>query len=138
METTSPRLIKRILPLTFMATRRDWDFAGACNLGEVSIGLTDCSPASCAMTKGTHEGGLARATRTSQAPSGSEVARPVEFVFRLFIVVDYMTGAGAPSDHLPTGTMNGAIGGASLNCGVNLTGELGRSAPQTAPPMSGV
>src|SRR5262249_12790646 len=39
-------LIKRILPLTFMATRRDWDFASACNPGEVSIGRTVCSPAS--------------------------------------------------------------------------------------------
>ena len=68
-----------------MATRRDWDFAGACNPGEVSIGLTLCSPASCAMTKGTHEGGLARVTSRSHAPSGSEAARPAELVFRLFI-----------------------------------------------------
>src|SRR5215469_1445802 len=121
-----------------MATRRDWDFASACSPEEVSIGLTVCSPASCAMTKGTHEGGPCAGNKNVASASGSEAARPVEVVFRLFIVVDYMTGAGAPSDHLPTGTMNTSIGGASLNCGVSLTGELGRSAPQAAPSMSGV
>ena len=51
----------------------------------------------------------------------------------------YITGAADPSDHLPTGTMNTSIGsGAPLNCGFSMTGELDRSAPQTAPSMSGV
>jgi hypothetical protein len=51
----------------------------------------------------------------------------------------YRTGAGVPSDHLPAGIMNTSIGsGAPPNCGFSMTGELGRSAPQTAPSMSGV
>lgn len=57
----------------------------------------------------------------------------------LFIVVPYITGAGVPSDHIPVRTMNTSIGsGAPLNCGVRLTGEFFRSAPQTAPSISGV
>jgi hypothetical protein len=48
-------------------------------------------------------------------------------------------GARVPSDHLPVGTMNTSIGsGSPWNCGFSTTGEWGRSAPQTAPSMSGV
>ena len=51
----------------------------------------------------------------------------------------YRIGAAVPSDHLPAGTMNTSIGsGLPLNCGFSMTGEWGRSAPQTAPSMSGV
>lgn len=55
---------------------------------------------------------------------------------RWFIVASYITGAAVPSDQLAVGTMNTSIGSrAPLNCGFNMTGELGRSAPQTAPSM---
>ena len=51
----------------------------------------------------------------------------------------YLTGAAVRSDHLPMGTMNTSIGsGAPPNWGFSMTGEWGRSAPQTAPSMSGV
>jgi hypothetical protein len=50
-----------------------------------------------------------------------------------------LTGSAVPSDHQPAGTMNTSIGsGAPLNCGFSMTGDLDRSAPQTAPSMSGV
>src|SRR5579864_7730484 len=39
METTSPTLIKRIFPLTLMATREHCDFASACNPIKVLIAL---------------------------------------------------------------------------------------------------
>jgi hypothetical protein len=53
--------------------------------------------------------------------------------------VAYITGAADPSDHLPAGIMNTSIGsGSPWNCGFSMTGELDRSAPQTAPSMSGV
>jgi hypothetical protein len=48
-------------------------------------------------------------------------------------------GARVPSDHLPTGIMNTSIGsGSPWNCGFSITGDWGRSAPQTALFMSGV
>jgi|SRR5580692_2546386 hypothetical protein len=50
-----------------------------------------------------------------------------------------LTGSAVPSDHQPARTMKTSIGsGAPLNCGFSMTGELERSAPQTAPSMSGV
>jgi hypothetical protein len=40
--------------------------------------------------------------------------------------------AAVPSDQWPTAIMNSVIGsGAPPNCGFNITGEPGRSAPQT-------
>jgi hypothetical protein len=50
----------------------------------------------------------------------------------------YITGAGVPSDHLPTGTTNTSIGCTPLNCGFSMTGDFGRSAPQSFPSSGGV
>jgi len=50
----------------------------------------------------------------------------------------YMTGAGVPSDHLRTATTNTSIGCAPLNCGFSITGDFGKSAPQTFPSRGGV
>ena len=59
--------------------------------------------------------------------------------FHRIVVFLYLTGSAVPSDHHPAGTMNTSIGsGAPLNCGFSMTGDLDRSAPQTAPSMSGV
>ena len=37
-------------------------------------------------------------------PSGFKTACPAEPIFSVFIVGSYITGAGVPSDHVPTGT----------------------------------
>jgi hypothetical protein len=49
----------------------------------------------------------------------------------------YITGAGVPSDHLPTGTTKTSIGCTPLNCGFSITGDFGKSAPQTVPGSGG-
>ena len=60
-----------------------------------------------------------------------------------YVAVECVTGmlSGRSGSFLlqHAGTMNTSIGsGAPLNCGFSMTGELDRSAPQTAPFMSGV
>jgi hypothetical protein len=63
----------------------------------------------------------------------------VRLMFRSFSMKrPYMTGADVPSDHLPTGTINTSIGCAPLNCGISITGDFGKSAPQTFPSRGGV
>jgi hypothetical protein len=47
------------------------------------------------------------------------------------------SGAGVPSDHFPTGTMNKLNGSGGPFC-KSETGEFGKSAPQFAPSMIGV
>src|ERR1700734_592678 len=83
METTSPRLIKRIVPLTLMATRKDCGFAR--HPGEVSVEFAVGSLASRAMTKAAHECCAPRPLKASLAPSGLETAHPA--IFRVFIVL---------------------------------------------------
>ena len=75
------------------------------------------------------------ATRSQPAEERTSLFRARSLALRC----PYMTGAAVRSDHRPVGTMNTSIGsGAPLNCGFSMTGELERSAPQTAPSMSGV
>ena len=74
---------------------------------------------------------------------GIDVIQRTTSVYRFrcsgIVVFLYRTGSAVPSDHQPAGTMNTSIGsGAPLNCGFSMTGDLDRSAPQTAPSMSGV
>src|SRR5277367_6244844 len=97
--------------------------------------------------------------QSARQPQRDSIGRPSLIVFearqptasrpmsgRLFFTSHFakcpylsVTGSAAPSDHQPAGTMNTSIGsGAPLNCGFSMTGELDRSAPQTAPSMSGV
>ena len=89
--------MKRIFPPTLMATRKDFGFACVC-------ALAGCSLASRAMTSAARGCCASRSTGQRLERSGPETACPAGPIFIVFIVVSYITGAGVPSDHLPTGT----------------------------------
>ena len=83
-----------------------------------------------------HSGGWSHDLRNRHNITSNACLRHKDAVSKLSPL--YMTGAGVPSDHLPTGTTNTSIGCTPLNCGFSITGDFGKSAPQTAPSKAGV